>query len=69
MQREHAPVTTEWPLVAAQVLSSIQLVRGRGTAARRPSWPLADFAQQTIPTLQKHLQTAESLTGQKSAQR
>ena len=28
--------------------------------------PLADFAQQTIPTLQKHLQTAESLTGQKS---
>jgi putative membrane protein len=31
--------------------------------------PLADFAQQTIPTLQKHLQTAESLTGQKSSQR
>ena len=28
--------------------------------------PLADFAQQTIPTLQKHLQTAESLTGQKT---
>lgn len=31
--------------------------------------PLADFAQQTVPTLQKHLQTAESLTGQKSSER
>jgi putative membrane protein len=31
--------------------------------------PLADFAQQTIPTLQKHLQTAESLTGQKNSER
>lgn len=30
--------------------------------------PLGDFAQQTIPTLQKHLQTAESLTNQ-TAQR
>jgi putative membrane protein len=30
--------------------------------------PLADFAQQTIPTLQKHLQTAESLSNQKIAQ-
>lgn len=28
--------------------------------------PLGDFAQQTIPTLQKHLQTAESLTNQTS---
>lgn len=26
--------------------------------------PLADFALQTVPTLQKHLQTAQSLTGQ-----
>jgi putative membrane protein len=31
--------------------------------------PLADFAQQTIPTLQKHLQTAESLSGQQHSQR
>jgi putative membrane protein len=31
--------------------------------------PLADFAQQTVPTLQKHLQTAESLTGQERSQR
>ena len=31
--------------------------------------PLADFAQQTVPTLQKHLRTAESLTGQKSSER
>jgi putative membrane protein len=31
--------------------------------------PLADFAQQTIPTLQKHLQTAESLSGQQRSQR
>jgi len=31
--------------------------------------PLADFAQQTIPTLQKHLQTAESLTAQQHSQR
>ncbi len=30
--------------------------------------PLADFAQQTVPTLQKHLQSAENLTGQKSSQ-
>lgn len=30
--------------------------------------PLGDFAQQTIPTLQKHLQTAESLSSQKSRQ-
>lgn len=29
--------------------------------------PLGDFAQQTIPTLQKHLQTAESLNGQQSS--
>jgi putative membrane protein len=29
---------------------------------------LGDFAQQTIPTLQKHLQTAESLTSQNSRQ-
>ena len=28
--------------------------------------PLGDFVQQTIPTLQKHLQTAESLTSQNS---
>ena len=28
--------------------------------------PLGDFAQQTIPTLQKHLQAAESLNGQQS---
>jgi putative membrane protein len=31
--------------------------------------PLADFARQTIPTLQKQLQTAESLTGQQHSQR
>jgi putative membrane protein len=31
--------------------------------------PLAAFAQETLPTLQKHLQTAESLTRQKSSQR
>jgi putative membrane protein len=31
--------------------------------------PLAQFAQQTIPTLQKHLQTAERLYEQKSSQR
>ncbi len=31
--------------------------------------PLGDFAQQTVPTLQKHLQAAESLAGQKSSQR
>jgi putative membrane protein len=31
--------------------------------------PLADFAQQTLPTLQKHLQTAESLNGQRNSQR
>ncbi len=31
--------------------------------------PLADFAQQTIPTLQKHLQTAESLARNRSSQR
>jgi putative membrane protein len=30
--------------------------------------PLAELAQQTIPTLQKHLQTAETLAGQKSSQ-
>jgi len=31
--------------------------------------PLADFAQQTLPTLQKHLQSAESLTGQQRSAR
>jgi putative membrane protein len=31
--------------------------------------PLGDFAQQTIPTLQKHLQTAESLTSQRNSER
>ena len=31
--------------------------------------PLADFAEQTVPTLEKHLQTAESLTRNKSSQR
>jgi putative membrane protein len=31
--------------------------------------PLAAFAQETLPTLQKHLQTAESLSRQKSSQR
>jgi len=31
--------------------------------------PFADFARQTIPTLEKHLQTAESLTGEKRSQR
>jgi putative membrane protein len=31
--------------------------------------PLANFAQQTLPTLQKHLQTAEKLTGRKSSRR
>jgi putative membrane protein len=31
--------------------------------------PVADLAQQTLPTLQKHLQTAESLTGQQHSQR
>jgi putative membrane protein len=30
--------------------------------------PLADFALQTVPTLQKHLQTAQSLTGQARTQ-
>jgi len=30
--------------------------------------PLAQFAEQTIPTLQKHLQTAERLAEQKSSQ-
>lgn len=30
--------------------------------------PLADFALQTVPTLQKHLQTAQSLTGQERSQ-
>ena len=31
--------------------------------------PFADFARQTIPTLKKHLQTAESLTDEKRSQR
>jgi putative membrane protein len=31
--------------------------------------PLADFAQQTIPTLQKHLRTAESVARQTSSKR
>lgn len=31
--------------------------------------PLADFAQQTIPTLEKHLQTAENLSSQQSSRR
>jgi len=31
--------------------------------------PLAQFAEQTLPTLQKHLQTAERLAEQKSSQR
>jgi putative membrane protein len=31
--------------------------------------PLADFAQETIPTLQKHLQTAESVARQTSSKR
>jgi putative membrane protein len=31
--------------------------------------PLAQFAQETIPTLQKHLQAAERLSEQKSSQR
>jgi putative membrane protein len=31
--------------------------------------PLAQFAQQTIPILQKHLQTAERLAEQKSSKR
>ena len=31
--------------------------------------PLASFAQKTVPTLQKHLQTAESLAGQRSSRR
>jgi putative membrane protein len=31
--------------------------------------PLANFAQQTVPTLQEHLQTAESLAGQRSSKR
>ncbi len=31
--------------------------------------PLADFAQQTIPTLEKHLRTAESLTRQRNSRR
>jgi putative membrane protein len=31
--------------------------------------PLADFAQQTIPTLQKHLRTAETVARQTSSKR
>jgi putative membrane protein len=31
--------------------------------------PLADFAQQTLPTLEKHLKTAEDLTHQRSSRR
>jgi putative membrane protein len=31
--------------------------------------PLAEFAEQTIPTLQKHLQTAQRIAEQKSSQR
>jgi putative membrane protein len=42
---------------------------GKFEKQARSKGPLADFAQQTIPTLQKHLQTAESLTGQQHSQR
>ncbi len=31
--------------------------------------PLADFAQQTLPTLQKHLETAEAVSRQKQSRR
>ena len=42
---------------------------GKYQKEAKSNGPLADFAQQTIPTLQKHLQTAESLTGQQHSQR
>ena len=42
---------------------------GKYQKEARSKGPLADFAQQTIPTLQKHLQTAESLTGQQRSAR
>ena len=31
--------------------------------------PVADYANQTLPTLQKHLQTAQSLASNKSSSR
>jgi len=42
---------------------------GKFEKRARSKGPLADFAQQTIPTLQKHLQAAESLTGQQHSPR
>jgi putative membrane protein len=38
-------------------------------AAKKKNDPVADYANQTLPTLQKHLQTAQSLTADKSGTR
>jgi len=37
--------------------------------AKKQNDPVAEFASQTLPTLQKHLQAAESLTNNKSTSR
>jgi putative membrane protein len=37
--------------------------------AKKQNDPVGDFASQTLPTLQKHLQAAESLTNNKSTSR
>jgi putative membrane protein len=38
-------------------------------AAKKKNDPVGDYANQTLPTLQKHLQTAQSLTTDKSGTR
>jgi putative membrane protein len=38
-------------------------------AGRNKNGPVADYANQTLPTLQKHLKTAQSLAGSKSSAR
>jgi putative membrane protein len=40
---------------------------GKFQKEARSRGPLADFAEQTVPTLQKHLQTAQSLAENKSS--
>jgi len=39
------------------------------TSGLRTKGPVADFVQEAIPTLEKHLNSAESLTGERRSRR
>jgi putative membrane protein len=52
----------------AMVADHKEDIRGYEKQAKSKG-PLADFAQQTLPTLQKHLQTAEAVSRQKHSRR